>query len=171
MNFKSALEMMKNGHRMKRPSWGGFWVWDETRDTIMMHCRPNTVDPFPFGGDVALLNVEADDTIVLPHVAIDIRGTQRVCYTLDNIMANDWIEATKANCTLLGGIPCFDYDTAKKYAARGIRVIRFNNQAITLEKEDLDATDWTFYDEINPPPAVDMPYTEAPDYKEPDANE
>lgn len=77
MNFKSVLEMMKNGHRMKRPSWGGFWVWDKTRDTIMMHCRPNTVDPFPFGGDVALLNIEADDTIrflMLPSISVVLSG-------------------------------------------------------------------------------------------------
>ena len=29
---------------MKLPSWGGYWLWDEEKQTIMMHCRPQDSD-------------------------------------------------------------------------------------------------------------------------------
>ena len=29
MNFKQALEEMKKGNKVKLPSWGGYWCWDD----------------------------------------------------------------------------------------------------------------------------------------------
>ena len=63
MNFKQALEEMKKGNKVKLPSWGGYWCWDDTKHTVMMHCRPKDAD-------------KGQDPI------LDIRETQRVEYTL-----------------------------------------------------------------------------------------
>ena len=34
MKFKQALEEMKKGIPMKLPSWGGYWCWDDEKQTI-----------------------------------------------------------------------------------------------------------------------------------------
>lgn len=146
MNFKEAFELMKQGKKMKLPSWGGYWTWDEEKQTIMMHCREKDSDT---GKDV-----------------LDIRETQRVEYTISNMLSNEWEEATEENCTLLGGTPTFDFGTALKYMERGIFVRRLafpektkmcidkcglgyieyedGKSVFALSSEDLNAKDWTF---------------------------
>ena len=62
MNFKDAFELMKKGHKVKLPFWGGYWYWDIEKQTIMMQCRPKDADKGQ--GDL-----------------LDIRETQRVEYT------------------------------------------------------------------------------------------
>lgn len=71
MNFKDAFELMKKGHRVKLPSWGGYWYWDAEKETVMMQCR--TKD-----------NGEKGDLL-------DIRETQAVEYTMSNILSDDWM--------------------------------------------------------------------------------
>ena len=39
MNFKQALGAMKNGEKVKLPSWGGYWYWDPEKATIIMHTK------------------------------------------------------------------------------------------------------------------------------------
>ena len=74
---------MKAGAKVKRPSWAGYWSWDEKKETIRMHCRP-----------------EESDT---GEPVLDIRDTQRVEYTLRNVLADDWMYADETNCPVLGG--------------------------------------------------------------------
>lgn len=104
MNFKQALEQMKQGKKVKLPSWGGYWTWDEVKQTVLMHCRPGNSDT---GNPI-----------------MDIRETQRVEYTLSNIMSDEWVLATEENCTLLGGTPTFNFGEAIKYLKRGMKVAR-----------------------------------------------
>ena len=105
MNFKDAFELMKKGHKVKLPSWGGYWYWDEEKETIMMQCRPKDTDKGQ--GDL-----------------LDIRETQRVEYTLSNILSNEWIVANPENCPVLGGVATFSFGDAIKYMKRGLRVTR-----------------------------------------------
>lgn len=105
MNFKQALEEMKKGNKVKLPSWGGYWCWDDTKQTIMMHCRPTDTD-------------EGQGSI------LDIRETQRVEYTLSNVLSDEWVIADNKNCTLLGGTPTFGFSEAIKYLKRGLKVCR-----------------------------------------------
>ena len=105
MDFKQAFKLMKEQNKkVKLPSWGGYWCWDKDKETIMMHCRPQDSDT---GGDI-----------------LDIRETQRVEYTLDNILSDEWIIADNENCTLLGGTPTFNFGEALKYLKRGLKVCR-----------------------------------------------
>ena len=69
-----------------------------------MHCRPQDADK---PGDV-----------------LDIRETQRVEYTLKNILSDEWIFATEKNTPALGGVAAFDFGTAIKMMKRGMRVKR-----------------------------------------------
>lgn len=69
MNFKEALENMKKGIPMKLPSWGGYWYWDSEKETVMMKCRAVDSDT---GKDL-----------------LDIRETQRVEYTLTNVLSDE----------------------------------------------------------------------------------
>ena len=105
MNFKQALEEMKKGNKVKLPSWGGYWCWDDTKQTIMMHCRPKDAD-------------EGQGPI------LDIRETQRVEYTLDNVLSDEWVIADNENSTLLGGTATFTFGEAIKYLKRGLKVCR-----------------------------------------------
>ena len=105
MNFKQALEEMKKRNKVKLPSWGGYWCWDDDKETIMMHCRPTDTD-------------EGQGPI------LDIRETQRVEYTLGNVLSDEWVIADNKNCTLLGGTPTFGFSEAIKYLKRGLKVCR-----------------------------------------------
>jgi hypothetical protein len=117
MNFKDAFELMKKGHKVKLPSWGGYWYWDAEKETVMMQCRPKDTDKGQ--GDL-----------------LDIRETQRVEYTLSNILSNEWIVANPENCPVLGGAATFNFGDAVKYLKRGLKVKRIGwngkNQFIQL---------------------------------------
>lgn len=104
MKFSEAFELMKSGHKMKLPSWGGYWYWDAEKETIMMQCR----------------TVDSDNGKEL----LDIRETMRVEYTMRNIMSDEWVEANGKNCTVLGGEPTFNFGEAIKYMKRGMKVKR-----------------------------------------------
>jgi hypothetical protein len=116
MDFKEAFELMKKGHKVKLPSWGGFWYWDAEKKTIMIQCR--TKD-----------NGEKGDLL-------DIRETQMVEYTMSNILSDDWIIANPENCHVLGGVVTFSFGDAIKYLKRGLKVKRIGwngkNQYIQL---------------------------------------
>ena len=119
MNFKDAFKAMKTGAKVKLPSWGGYWYWDVEKQSIMMQCRPKDTDKGQ--GDL-----------------LDIRETQRVEYTLSNILSNEWIVANPENCPVLGGVATFSFGDAIKYMKRGLRVTRKGwngkNQYIQLAK-------------------------------------
>lgn len=98
MKFEKALKEMKKGIPMKLPSWGGYWCWDEETQTIVMYTK--------------------DDQ------RLDIRETQRVEYTLMNILSDEWIPADGNNCQVLGGEASFTFSEAIKYLKRGMKVAR-----------------------------------------------
>lgn len=39
MDFEEALALMKEGHKVKLPSWGGYWSWDQEKETVIMHTK------------------------------------------------------------------------------------------------------------------------------------
>ena len=67
MKFEQALKEMKRGIPMKLPSWGGYWCWDDDVQSIIMYTKDNQ--------------------------RLDIRETQRVEYTLMNVLSDEWISA------------------------------------------------------------------------------
>ena len=105
MTFSEAFKAMKAGAKVKLPSWGGYWFWDAEKQSIMMQCRPKDTDKGQ--GDL-----------------LDIRETQRVEYTLNNILSNEWLIADEANCPVLGGEATFSFGDAIKYMKRGLKVKR-----------------------------------------------
>ena len=98
MKFKEALKEMKKGIPMKLPSWGGYWYWDEEAQTIIMYTKDNK--------------------------RLDIRETQRVEYTLINVLSDEWIPANGENCPILGGEATFGFGDAIKYVKRGLKLKR-----------------------------------------------
>lgn len=117
MNFVEALKAMKNGEKVKLPSWGGYWYWDPDKETVMIQCRPQDSDQ----GEL-----------------LDIRETQRVEYTLSNVASDEWVIADEDNCPVLGGEATFSFGDAIKYLKRGLKVKRKGwngkNQYIELAK-------------------------------------
>lgn len=105
MRFEQAFERMKQGAKVKLPSWGGYWCWDAEKETIMMHCRPQDTDK----GQGPVL---------------DIRETQRVDYTLQNILSDEWMIADEGNTPVLGGESTFSFGDAIKYLKRGLKVTK-----------------------------------------------
>ena len=103
MNFREIFKVMKQGAKVKLPSWGGYWYWDPDKETIMIQCRPQD-------GDQGEL--------------LDIRETQRVEYTTMNLLSDDWIIADGTNCPVLGGEATFGFGDAIRYLKRGLKVAR-----------------------------------------------
>ena len=104
MRFVEALKAMKNGAKVKLPSWGGYWCWDAEKETVMIHCRPQDSD---HQGEI-----------------LDIRETQRVEYTLSNVASDEWVIADESNTPILGGEATFSFGDAIKYLKRGLKVAR-----------------------------------------------
>ena len=98
MKFEEALKAMKSGSKVKLPSWGGYWYWSPEKETIIMHTKD--------GQDM------------------DFRELQRVVYTLQNILSDEWIVANGQNCPQLGGEATFSFGEAIKYLKRGMKVAR-----------------------------------------------
>ena len=98
MKFSKAFELMKHGEKVKLPSWGGYWYWDDSRKTIIIHTKDG--------------------------IEMDIRKTARVEYTLSNIVSEEWIIADETICPELGGKATFSFGEAIKYLKRGKKVKR-----------------------------------------------
>lgn len=98
MNFRDAFKAMKAGSKVKLPSWGGYWYWDDEKQSIVMHTKDGK--------------------------KLDIRETQRVEYTLGNILSDEWVIADKSNTPILGGVATFSFGEAIKYLKRGLKVKR-----------------------------------------------
>ena len=98
MKFEDALKTMKSGEKVKLPSWGGYWCWNPEKETIIMHTKDGQ--------------------------ELDIRETQNVEYTLQNILSDEWTLADKTNCPQLGGEATFSFGEAIKYLKRGMKVCR-----------------------------------------------
>lgn len=122
MKFKQALEEMKKGIPMKLPSWGGYWCWDDEKQTIIMYTKDNQ--------------------------RLDIRETQRVEYTLQNILSEEWIPADGNNCPILGGELKMSFGVALGLLKKGVKVARegWNGKKQYIQL----ATDisYTFEDEV-----------------------
>ena len=89
---------MKDGGKVKLPSWGGFWKWDPEKESIIMHTKDGE--------------------------EMDIRKTQVVEYTLGNVLSDEWVVADENNCPELGGEATFSFGEAIKYLKRGMKVAR-----------------------------------------------
>lgn len=115
MKFEQALKEMKRGIPMKLPSWGGYWCWDDQSETIIMYTKDNQ--------------------------RLDIRETQRVEYTLRNILSDEWISADGKNCPILGGKSAFSFGEAIKYLKRGMKVTKqsWHKSGMYLELQVPDA--------------------------------
>lgn len=113
MTFKQALEAMKKGHKVKLPSWGGYWEYDASIDGIVIHCKEGNI----------LYNC-----------------TERLLYTAENIISDEWIIADENNTTILGGEATFNFGEAIKYLKRGFKVARkgWNGKGIYLEMQKPD---------------------------------
>lgn len=64
MNFSKAFEFMKQGEKVKLPSWQGYWYWSKEKQTIIIHTK------------------EGEE--------LDIRETQTPDYTFSNIASEFW---------------------------------------------------------------------------------
>ncbi|MDV9638798.1 DUF2829 domain-containing protein, partial [Clostridioides difficile] len=95
MLWNEAFKLMKEGNKIKLPSWGGYWYWDNEKGTIIMHTK----------------NGEE----------LDIRETEKVDYTFSNIAQDNWILADKKNTPALGKAT-MGFDEVLKYLKKGYKV-------------------------------------------------
>lgn len=98
MLFREAFELMKQGKKLKLPSWAGYWYWSKDKQTIIMHTKDG--------------------------VDMDIRETHIPDYTFGNVCSDEWILADGENCPELGGEATFSFGEAIKYLKRGMKVAR-----------------------------------------------
>lgn len=98
MLFRKAFELMKQGMKVKLPSWAGYWYWSKEKQTIIMHTKDG--------------------------IDMDIREMQIPDYTFSNIASDEWTLADSKNCPELGGEATFSFGEAIKYLKRGMKVAR-----------------------------------------------
>ena len=99
MLFKEVFkEMKEHGAKVKLPSFGGYWYWDDEKETIMIHTKDGK--------------------------ELDIRETDVVEYTTLNICSDEWQIADETNCPQLGGEATFSFSDAIRYLKRGLKVAR-----------------------------------------------
>lgn len=106
MLFREAFELMKQGKKLKLPSWAGYWYWSKDKQTIIMHTKDG--------------------------VDMDIRETQIPDYTFSNIASDEWVLADDQNCPELGGEATFGFGDAYKFLERGLRVTKKSCQKLTM---------------------------------------
>ena len=95
MEFKKVYEALKQGYKIKREHWRGYWV--KENGTITMHCKNGTVIPF----------LETEDIFV----------------NLDNIGADNWIVCDDIDDSTLD-IQTFTFGEAISNLKRGKKVAR-----------------------------------------------
>lgn len=69
MEFKKAYEALKQGHKIKRNPWTGYWV--KENETIVMHCKDGSVIEFMETDDVFR---DIDEMLYDDWVVLDIKG-------------------------------------------------------------------------------------------------
>ena len=65
MLFRKAFELMKQGKKLKLPSWAGYWYWSKDKQTIIIHTKDGVdmrmtqarMEAFVPGGDAVLADV------------------------------------------------------------------------------------------------------------------
>ena len=90
--------MKEHGVKVKLPSFGGYWYWDDEKETIMIHTKDGK--------------------------ELDIRETDVVEYTTLNICSDEWQIADETNCPQLVGEATFSFSDAIRYLKRGLKVAR-----------------------------------------------
>lgn len=94
MKFAEALEALKQGAKIKLPSWKGYWAKED--NTVKMYCKDGRV--------------------------LDIRETEDVFYTLKNIASEEWVLAEEADIDL--SIHTLSFGEALRKAQAGERIAR-----------------------------------------------
>lgn len=94
MRFNKAYEALKNGSKIARKHWLGYWVKED--NTIKMYCKDGEV--------------------------LDIRDTKDTFYTFDNMMADDWVILDSDTPVKI--IKTFRFGEAIRYIKAGKRVMR-----------------------------------------------
>jgi hypothetical protein len=95
LEFKKAYEALKQGHKIKREHWRGYWI--KENETIMMHCKDGSVISF----------LETEDIFV----------------DLDNIVADNWVICDDIDESKLN-IQTFTFGEAISNLKRGKKVQR-----------------------------------------------
>lgn len=67
MWFCDAIEFLKQGYKIKRKEWKGYWKLEDGE--VIMHC-----------------NINGDDELT----PINIKDTDDILFTLSNVAADDW---------------------------------------------------------------------------------
>lgn len=111
MEFKKAYEALKQGHKIKREHWRGYWI--KENETITMHCKDGSVIPF----------LETEDIFA----------------DLDNIVADNWIICDDIDESTLD-IQTFTFGEAISNLKRGKKVQRegWNGKGIYIEMQRPD---------------------------------
>lgn len=98
MNFTEAFELTKQGKKVKRRHWAGYWALE--MGDIVMHCKDGRI--------------------------INIRDSEDMQFTITNMLADDWESADTGNCPLLEDklIHTFTFGEALGQLKQGKRVAR-----------------------------------------------
>jgi len=96
MEFREAYLAMQRGYKVKLPSWTGYWKIED--GTIKMHCHDGKI--------------------------LDIRETDDVFYTFDNITSSEWLIVEEDPNTFKLPVREFKFGRALELVKSGIPMAR-----------------------------------------------
>lgn len=124
MLFKEAYRAMKEGSKIRRQEWKGYWEWKH--ETIIIHC---------WNGEV-----------------LDIRNTDNIGGTIENIIAEDWVIVPEEDDTIENNKTLFNEDlkinvsTVDDLMASFLKIY-LSNGGVALWA--LDSLEYEFYQRID----------------------
>lgn len=98
MDFKQALEAMKQGFKVKQPNWSGYWCIEE--GDVKMYCKDGKI--------------------------LSIRESEDLLYTLTFMTIDQWIIANEENCPVIINefVNTFNFGEAVRNLKAGKKVAR-----------------------------------------------
>jgi hypothetical protein len=135
MKFCEALELMKQGFKIKMPDWSGYWQIEKVAKSKRHVLTELDLEKLikekecNFSSIKHELDKDYEETIMMhckDDVSIDIRDTNDIFYTLGFIMSDEWIIADETNSKLLQGevVHTFNFGEAIRKLKQGKHVAR-----------------------------------------------
>lgn len=96
MEFKKVYQALKNGEKIKREHWLGYWIKEDNK--IMMYCKDGN--------------------------KVSLNDTEDIFFTFDNLIQDDWIIIKEDNENIKLEVNTFTFGEAIRKLKQGKKVAR-----------------------------------------------
>lgn len=107
MDFSKAYQALKQGKKIKREHWLGYWIKEDNK--IMMYCKDGN--------------------------KLDLTDSEDIFFTIDNLIQDDWVVIKEDNENVKLEVNTFTFGEALRKLKQGKKVARtgWNGKGIFIE--------------------------------------